>query len=95
MKGVQCCDLFRGIALKIHAFIKYFFSDIMTKRQLAMRVQEHLSGNSGKSAIHEHFCSCRDCHSCSIRNFYTLAQANTDFEVKMKEALHIESIHQN
>ena len=63
-----------------------------TKRHLAMRVEEHLSV---KSAIHEYFCSCRDCHSCSIRNFYTLAQANTDFEVKMKEALYMKSIHQN
>ena len=54
-----------------------------------MRVQEHLSGKSGKSAIHDHISSCKDCHSCSISNFYTLSQANTDFEAKIKEALHI------
>ena len=34
------------------------------KRHLAVR--EHLSGISGKSAIHEHISSCKDCHSCSI-----------------------------
>ena len=51
----------------------------MSKIHMAMRVQEHLSG---KSAIHEHISSCKDSHSCSISNFYTLVQANTDFEAK-------------
>ena len=51
-----------------------------TERHLAVRVQEHLSGKSGKCAIHEHISSCKDCHSCSISNFYTSAHANTDFE---------------
>ena len=54
-----------------------------------MRVREHLSGKSGISAINEHISSCKDCHSYSISNFNTLAQANTDFEVKIKEALHM------
>ena len=31
-----------------------------TKRHLTVRVQEHLSG---KSAIHEHISSSKDCHS--------------------------------
>ena len=60
-----------------------------TKRHLAVRVQENHSGTSGKSAIHGHISSCKDCHSCSISNFYTLAQAKMDFEAKTKEALHI------
>ena len=57
-----------------------------TKRHLAVRVQQHLSG---KSAIHDHISSCKGCHSCSISNYYTISQANTDFEAKIKEALHI------
>ena len=46
-----------------------------------------------KSAIHEHISSCKD--SCSISNFYTLAQAGTRFEAKIKEALYIKNIDQN
>ena len=57
-----------------------------TKRHLAMRVQEHLSGTSGTSAIHQNISSCKDCHSCSISNFFTLAQADVDFEDEIKEA---------
>ena len=41
-----------------------------TKRRLAVRVQENLSG---KSAMHEYISSCTDCHSYSINNFYVLA----------------------
>ena len=66
-----------------------------TKTHLAMRVQEHLSGKSGKSSIHEHISSCKDRHSSSISNFYTLAKANTDFEAKIKEALYMKNIHQD
>ena len=51
------------------------------KRHLAVKVEEHLSGKSRKSAIHEHISSCKDCNSCSISNFYTISQANTDFDV--------------
>ena len=57
-----------------------------TKRHLAMRVQEHLSG---KSAIPEYISSSKDCHSCSISNFCIISQANTDFEAKIKESLYI------
>ena len=60
-----------------------------TKRHLAMRIQEHLSVKSEKSAIQEHIRSCKDCHTCSISNFYALAQANTDYEAKIKEALYV------
>ena len=46
------------------------------KIHFAMKVQEHHSMNLKKSATNEHISSCKDCHSCSISNFYTLAQAN-------------------
>ena len=62
-----------------------------TKRHLAVRVQEHLSG---KSAIHDHISSCKDCHSYSISNCCTISQDNTDFEAKIKEASYIKNIHQ-
>ena len=57
-----------------------------------MRVQEHLSG---KSAIHEHISSCKDCHSYSISNFHIISQDDTDFEGKIKQALYIKNTHQN
>ena len=60
-----------------------------------MRVQEHLSGTSGESAIHQNISSCKDCHSCSISNFFTLAQADVDFEDKIKETLYKKNMHQN
>ena len=59
------------------------------QRHLAIRVEEHFSEKSEKSAIHEHISSCKDCHSFSILNFFTLAQADTDFEAKIREALYI------
>ena len=64
-------------------------------RHLVARVQEHLSEKLGKSAINEDISSCKDCHSCSIINFYTLAQANVDFEAEVKEYLCIKNIRQN
>ena len=60
-----------------------------TKRHLAVKVQEHLSGKSGISAIHVHIGSCKGCHSYSISIFYTISQANTVFEAEIKEALYI------
>ena len=59
-----------------------------TKGHLTVRVHEHLSGKSGKSVSHEHISSFKNCHACSISNTYILAQANTDFEAKIKVALH-------
>ena len=59
---------------------------MVRKKKMAVRVEEHLSGKSGKFAIHEHVSSCKDCHSCYINNIYTLAQANTDFEAKVKRS---------
>ena len=50
---------------------------------------------SGKPGIHEHLSTCKDYHSSSISNFYTLAQANTDFVAKIKESFDIKNIHQN
>ena len=68
---------------------------VKTKRHLAMRVQEHLSGKLRKPAVHEHISSCMDCNSCFINNFKALTQANTDFEAELKEALCIKNIDHN
>ena len=57
-----------------------------TQRHLSVMVQEHFSG---RSSIREHISSCKDCHSRSISNCYTLAQANMDFEAKIREALYM------
>ena len=62
---------------------------LILARHLAVRAQEHFSRKSGRSAIHEHISSCKDCHSYSISNFYALAQANTDISAKVKEALYV------
>ena len=69
----MCCD-------KIQSYIG------RTKRHLAVKVQEHLPG---KSVIHEHISSCKDCQSFSISNFYIISQVNSDFEAEIKEALYI------
>ena len=88
MANVVYC--FKGSCDKIHCYIGE------SKRHLAVRIQEHHSVKSGKPTIHENVSSCKGCHSCSISNFYYLAQANTDFEGKIKEDLYIYiNIHQN
>ena len=71
------------------ANVVYCLKGSCDKIQIYMRVQEHLSGKSRKSAIHEHISSCKDCHSCSINSFYILSQANTDFDANINEALYI------
>ena len=35
------------------------------------------------------YSSCKDLHSCSRSNFYTLSEANTDFGAKVRKVLHI------
>ena len=60
-----------------------------TKRHLAVRVQEHISVKSEKSASHEHISSSKTSHTCPIINVYTLAQTNTDFETKINNVLYI------
>ena len=84
---VYCC---KGSCVKTQSYIS------KTKRHLAIKVQEHLSGKSGKSAIHEHISSCKDCYSCYISNFYTLAQSNTDiissFKIIMISSQKIQSL---
>ena len=81
LKKVNFVYCFKASCGKILSYIG------KTKRHLTVKVQVHLSGKSGISAIHEHISSCKDCHSCTISNFYIISQANTDFEAKIKEAL--------
>ena len=40
-----------------------------------------------KRADYRHVRCCKDCHSCSISNFYVLAQSSIDFEANAREAL--------
>ena len=65
---------------------------MMPKGHFCAIIHEHLSG---KSAIHEHSSSYNDCHSYSVNKFYALAETNTDFNTKIKEALLIRNIYQN
>ena len=58
-----------------------------TIRHLATRVKEHATSSS---AIKEHLSSCTTCkdkYSCN--SFKVIDSANSDFEVSIKEALHI------
>ena len=64
--GANVVYCFKGSRDKTQSYIG------KTKRHLVTRVQEHLSG---KSAIGKHTSSCKDCHSCSISNFYPLTQS--------------------
>ena len=62
-----------------------------TIRHLATRVREHATSSS---AIKEHLSSCttgKDNYSCN--SFKVIDSANSDFEVSIKEALHIK--HRN
>ena len=56
-----------------------------TKRHLCTRIREHLSSSS--SAIFSHRLSC-NC-SCSAENFSIISSACNDFDLCIKEALHI------
>ena len=58
-----------------------------TMRHLATRVKEH---GTSASAIHDHLLSCTSCHSrFSCNSFSIIDSGNTDFEITIKEALHI------
>ena len=57
-----------------------------TRRHLATRAREYLSGNS---AIFEHISSCNTCTHSTIENFHILSHSNNDFDNKAKEALYI------
>ena len=54
-----------------------------TKIHLVVWIQEHLSGKSGRSAIHVDISSCKDCHSCLSASL--ISQANTDLEAKERK----------
>ena len=57
-----------------------------TTRHLAIRANEHLKGNS---AISDHLGNCH-APSFDISRFNVLACGNSDFEIKIKEALLIQ-----
>ena len=58
-----------------------------TIRHLATRVKEHATSSS---AIKEHLSSCTTCkNNYSCNSFKVIDSANSDFEVSIKEALHI------
>ena len=60
-----------------------------TMRHLATRVKEH---GTSASAIHDHLRTCDPCRSkFSIDNFQILDRGKSDFEISVKEALHIKS----
>ena len=60
-------------------------------RHLATRVKEHATSSS---AIKEHLSSCTACKdNYSCNSFKVIDSANSDFEVSIKEALHIK--HRN
>ena len=62
-----------------------------TVRHLATRVKEHATSSS---AIKEHLSSCTTCKdNYSCNSFKVIDSANSDFEVSIKEALHIK--HRN
>ena len=62
-----------------------------TIRLLATRVREHATSSS---AIKEHLSSCTTCKdNYSCNSFKVIDSANSDFEVSIKEALHIK--HRN
>ena len=58
-----------------------------TIRDLATRVREH---TTSPSAIKEHLSSCTTCKdNYSCKSFKVIDSAHSDFEVSIKEALHI------
>ena len=56
-----------------------------TKRHLNLRVKEHLNGPN--SSVHQHdlICHCNP----SFNDFKVIDNASTEFELNIKEALHI------
>ena len=60
-----------------------------TKRHFITRVQEHL-GKDKNSHVWKHLQSSPDCLSeCNTQCFTILDTAQTDFQLKIKEGLHI------
>jgi len=57
-----------------------------TKRHMAIRTKEHFTG---ESAIYDHISQCELGRNSTIDNFRVLNSGNSDFEIKIKEALYI------
>ena len=60
-----------------------------TMRHLATRIKKH---GTSASAIQDHLKNCAQCHSnFSNKNFSILDRGKNDFEISIKEALHIKA----
>ena len=60
-----------------------------TTRQLMVRIEEHLSLGKG-SVIYDHLKQHPKCkENCNKSSFKIIDQANTEFQLKIKEAIHI------
>ena len=60
-----------------------------TTRHLFIRMDEHFSSNKG-SVIYEHICENRICKdACDKNSFKIIDTANSEFRLKIKEAIHI------
>ena len=75
----------------IHVYDTFYIAYIgKTSRPLATRVREH---TTSPSAIKEHLSSCTTCKdNYSCNSFKVTDSANSDFEVSIKEALHIKHV---
>ncbi len=59
-----------------------------TKRHLVQRAKEHQTSG----AIFNHNSVCNFCHSVNLSKFKIIDRANSDLELKIKEALHIKML---
>ena len=86
------------ISSECKSFVVYLFSCPScrasyvgeTTRRLAIRIEEHLSSGKG-SVIFEHISQNENCKiACKNQeNFKIIDKANSEFQLKIKEAIHI------
>ena len=88
LKSATPAGLRAKVVYKFHSSCDRNLSYIgKTKRHLAIRVAEHLSERSG-SAIFDHLRECQTCrHSVCLDNFTVLSNAQSDYVLRIKEAL--------
>ena len=61
----------------------------LTTRHLSTRVHEHF--NDKQSHIHKHLeCNTACLQACDVSCFTVIDSANTEYELKIKEAIHIQ-----
>ena len=63
----------------------------MTKRQLAVRVKEHLGMDAKESAVKAHISECFHCRSADISDFEILKKCSSG--LKYQEALLIRKLN--